>query len=452
MKLMLLSVLCILIQPARGQLSVNQNTYWKVSGNVFSVLSDIDLKSNAALEIDNGIFKFIGKADNSITGSQKLSFYGIEIDKQNPRKIALGSNIIVTHGVIFTSGLLDIGDFDVELALDGQLKGESETSRIVSVGNGQVFKAALLNAPNAANPGNLGVSITSSQNLGLTKISRGHQSQTNGGGNGNSVFRYYDIVPANNTTLNATLRFQYLDAELNGLAENNLVLWKSTDTSNWTNEGYSSRDMTVNYVEKSGIPGFSRWTLSTVGNALPVTGLKLSGRWQNDAVLLDWITLTEYNNRCFYIERKYSTENAFTTVGVQNSLHAGGNSQLPTSYHWSDPATADRGLIYYRLKQVDLDGGFSYSNIITVRPGASKRFIEKLFPTYDVGQSIYIQAGSLGFPRMVVTVIDMRGQVLVRKELPYTSQWFQLPALAAGVYQVSIVSGDQRFQSAFVKQ
>lgn len=452
MKLALLTVFCIAVQPALGQLTLNQNTEWKVSGTVITVLNDIDLHSDAGLEMENGLFKFTGKADNSITGSQKLVFYAIELAKQNPRKITLARDIVVSSSIVFTSGLLDLGNSNVELISDGLLKGESEDSRIVSSGSGQVFKLVLLNAPDAANPGNLGVSITSSKNMGLTAIRRGHQSQTNGSGTGNSVLRYYDIVPTNNTSLDATLRLEYLDAELNNLAENNLVFWKSTDNSNWINEGFTNRDLAANYVEKTGIPGFSRWTLSSVGNALPVTGLKLSGRWQSDAVQLDWITLSESNNRHFYIERKYSTENAFTVVGVQNSLHPGGNSQLPTNYQWTDPAEADKGSIYYRLKQVDFDGAFSYSNIITIRPDISKGFIEKLFPTFGVGQSIYIKAGSLGLQKMTISIVDMKGQVVVRKQLPYASQWFQLPALAAGTYLVSIESGEQRYQSAFIKQ
>jgi hypothetical protein len=452
MKLMLLSGCCILVQTALGQLTVNHNTEWKVSGNVYTVLSDIDLHSDAGLEMNNGLFKFTGKADNSITGSQKLVFYAMEVDKQNPRKITLARDIAVSSSLVFTSGLLDLGNANVELIADGHLKGESESSRIVSSGNGQIFKTVLLNAPNAADPGSLGISITSSQNLGSTTVRRGHQSQTNGSGTGNSIFRYYDIVPSNNTSLDATLRFEYLDAELNGLAENTLVLWKSTDNSNWTNEGYTNRDMAANYVEKTGIPGFSRWTLSSVGNALPVTGLKLSGRWHNDLVQLDWVTMTEYNNRHFYIERKYSTENDFTVVGIQNSLHAGGNSQMPSNYQWTDPAAADKGLIYYRLKQVDFDGAFSYSNIISIRPDISQGFIEKLFPTFGVGQSIYIQAGSLGLQKMMISIVDMKGQVVARKQIPYASQWFQLPALAAGTYLVSIESGEQRYQSAFIKQ
>jgi hypothetical protein len=452
MKLTLLTVFCIAVQPALGQLTLNQNTEWKVSGNVYTVLSDIDFHSDAGLEMNNGLFKFTGKADNSITGSQKLVFYAMEVDKQNPRKITLTRDISVSSSLVFTSGLLDLGNANVELILDGHLKGESESSRIVSSGNGQIFKTILLNAPNAADPGDLGISITSSQNLGSTTIRRGHQSQTNGSGTGNSIFRYYDIVPANNITLDATLRFEYLDAELNGLAENTLVLWKSADNSNWTNEGYTNRDMAANYVEKTGITGFSRWTLSSVGNALPVTGLKLSGRWHNDLVQLNWITLTENNNRHFYIERKYSTETAFTVVGIQNSLHPGGNSQVPSNYQWSDPAAADKGIIYYRLKQVDFDGAFTYSNIITIRPEVSKGFIEKLFPTFGVGQSIYIQTGSLGLQKMMISIVDIKGQVVARKQLPYASQWFQLPALVAGTYLVSIESGEQRYQSAFIKQ
>src|SRR4030095_8584173 len=95
---------------------------------------------------------------------------------------------------------------------------------------------------------------------GSTTIRRGHQSQPIP--SAGSIFRYYDILPTNNNSLNATFRFQYFDAELNGFNENTIVMWKSPDNINWTNQGFTVRNTIANYVEQSGIADFSRWTLS----------------------------------------------------------------------------------------------------------------------------------------------------------------------------------------------
>jgi Secretion system C-terminal sorting domain len=118
-----------------------------------------------------------------------------------------------------------------------------------------------LDAPLSVNPGNLGAIITSAQNFGSTVIRRGHQVQTIG--NQLTVKRYFDIIPANNLSLNATLRFIYFDSEMNGFDENSVVIWKSQDNINWNEMGFDSRSTTTNYIEKTGIADFSRWTLSS---------------------------------------------------------------------------------------------------------------------------------------------------------------------------------------------
>jgi Secretion system C-terminal sorting domain len=115
----------------------------------------------------------------------------------------------------------------------------------------------------AVNPGNLGAVITSAQNLGSTTIRRGHIAASNVVASKPSINRYFDITPTNNTGLNATLRFNYFDAELNGRTEAWLGLWRSNDNGNtWTGAGFGTRDAVANFVQQTGINSFSRWTLS----------------------------------------------------------------------------------------------------------------------------------------------------------------------------------------------
>jgi hypothetical protein len=81
-----------------------------------------------------------------------------------------------------------------------------------------------------------------------------------------AIHRYYDITPANNAGLNASFRFHYFDAELNNQAENALVMFRSADGgSNWSNESFTTRDINLNYVEKTGVNSFSRWALASPG-------------------------------------------------------------------------------------------------------------------------------------------------------------------------------------------
>jgi hypothetical protein len=75
--------------------------------------------------------------------------------------------------------------------------------------------------------------------------------------------RYYDIIPAINMALKATLRFHYFDAELNSLPEATLYHWQSSNLVNWNLMGADTRDVTSNYVERKTYGKFDRITLAT---------------------------------------------------------------------------------------------------------------------------------------------------------------------------------------------
>jgi hypothetical protein len=94
---------------------------------------------------------------------------------------------------------------------------------------------------------------------------------------------------------------------------------------------------------------------------LPVKLLDFSGTPFEDYNLIEWSTLTELNNDYFILERS-SDGISFEKVDI---IKGNGNSseQISYSYQHSYP----HELEYYRLKQVDFDGRYEYSNIIAVR-------------------------------------------------------------------------------------
>lgn len=96
--------------------------------------------------------------------------------------------------------------------------------------------------------------------MGLTTIRRGHKTDSINGQI--SIARYYKIVPANNVDLNATLRFHYLDAELNHLAESSLAMFNKP-AGTWMMTGKGTSDETINFIEKNNIVSFDMYTLSS---------------------------------------------------------------------------------------------------------------------------------------------------------------------------------------------
>ena len=94
---------------------------------------------------------------------------------------------------------------------------------------------------------------------------------------------------------------------------------------------------------------------------LPIELVKFSVSTQpTRQVLLSWQTATERDNALFAIER--STDGTrFTEIG---RIAGAGNSVEIQDYQFTDPAPA-KGTNYYRLRQVDVDGRFSYSSVVT---------------------------------------------------------------------------------------
>ncbi len=265
---LLMIIFISISRPGFAQLTVAANTYLVTSGNTTQiVLQDVNLVNNGTINHTSGNIKFTGTAINSISGNGTLSLYNLEVNK-TANSVSLSRNISVKNQIQFTAGILNLNAYNIDLGATGSLENENENSRITSSGIGVVKSTKVLNAPVEANPGNLGAVITSTENLGSVTIQRGHQSQINSQGTGNSILRFYEITPTNNASLKATLRFKYFDAELNAIPEADLVLFKGSAGGSWDERGYTTRDAATNFVEKINLPDFSRWTLSNAGNVL----------------------------------------------------------------------------------------------------------------------------------------------------------------------------------------
>jgi hypothetical protein len=212
-----------------------------------------------------GTFRFSGAINTNISGTGVGSCM-IEIDK-NGGILQLMNDIGISSYIRFVSGLLDLNNHNISFVYSvAGVTFETESSRVIGPTGGymQFSRTLSVNSPN--NPGNLGLHITPSQYYYIPNLRRGHQSQTGNLGNGYSILRYYDFI-THNQTISGTLRFQYFDAELNGINENGLELWRSTDNINWTRVGFISRSSINNYVEKTGIADLSgRWTLAPAEN------------------------------------------------------------------------------------------------------------------------------------------------------------------------------------------
>ncbi|RYD93211.1 MAG: T9SS type A sorting domain-containing protein, partial [Sphingobacteriales bacterium] len=169
---------------------------------------------------------------------------------------------------------------------------------------------------------------------------------------------------------------------------------------------------------------------------LPVTLQSLNLQRSGNNVSLRWTTLTEMNNRGFYVQRLQGSGN-WTNVTFIPSRATDGNSTGPLSYTFSD-LNNFRGITQYRLRQVDIDGRSRYSDIRSTRgDGALSGLL--LYPNPSRGVTHIQFADAVGLRDVQVT--DMNGRVV--KEWRSTgSQSLLVADLAPGVYAVRVI--DQR--------
>ena len=117
-----------------------------------------------------------------------------------------------------------------------------------------------------------------------------------------------------------------------------------------------------------------------VYTAVPVELISFTGKVEQSKVMLSWGTATEINNRGFEIERASSS-----TTPIQGWVRVGfvsgaGNSSSLKSYSFIDNNDGLFGKYFYRLKQIDMDGSYKYSNEIEVQILPGKFSLEQNYP------------------------------------------------------------------------
>ena len=140
------------------------------------------------------------------------------------------------------------------------------------------------------------------------------------------------------------------------------------DGSDFNNYYHTINDLVIYfnqpyYLKMSKVSLGTLATLANVTGVVPVELVSFTGSVTQAGVKLEWVTATELNNYGFEIERSIG-ENEFTTVGF---VGGNGRSTEINYYSFTDNSNFTTStILHYRLKQVDFDGTFSYSNVITV--------------------------------------------------------------------------------------
>jgi len=364
----------------------------RANGGIYNSSGSIVIASNAKIVITGGNYQSEG--DGEVTGTGSLILDGNFIDN-NSSGVPIGSGITMiyngtseqelpdgtvetvevnnTAGAVLTNDLTIGGTLTLtngNLNLNGQnliLEADatlSETGGRV-LGTGSVSTTRSLNGINQ-NVAGLGFEITEDGNLGSTTIVRKHAVQGPGG-----INRYFEVSSASPPT-NATITFHYNEAELNGVTEANLKLFKSENNGvSWFVQSSSTVNTGNNTVTLIGVNSFSWWTAGDGDATLPVGLSSFTAVVSADnQVVINWTTQSETNVLGFRIYRS-NTFAIDDAVQITTQPIAAHNTSLTTNYSFTD-ATIDyqSPVYYYWLEAVDLDSSSEFFGPVMVSLGS----------------------------------------------------------------------------------
>ena len=184
---------------------------------------------------------------------------------------------------------------------------------------------------------------------------------------------------------------------------------------------------------------------------LPVELLYFDAKKVEEDALLEWATASELNNEYFEIEVAKGDEDyhagKFVTLA---RIEGQGTTSEETFYYFNDTEKFKNGVRYYRLKQVDFDGTYSYTDIKAVYYDIIPQFDLRIYPnpiSADIKPNIYFELDIDTEVRFTLT--DPSGKVLMEINKTFVAGAVNFPldldeSLASGVYYLSATLDENR--------
>lgn len=175
---------------------------------------------------------------------------------------------------------------------------------------------------------------------------------------------------------------------------------------------------------------------SIAAMTMPVKWVSFSAELRNGQASLQWKTAAELNNKYFVVERA-GANNQFDSIGTVNPQSSG-------VYSFADSKVKE-GINYYRIRQVDVDGQYQYSKVLSVKFGQLLSGM-KVYPTV-ANNNINVNLTSTLSTQALLTVVDLNGAVVSKSVRNLGSgmnqQSVDVSGLKSGMYYVRIQNSDQ---------
>lgn len=196
---------------------------------------------------------------------------------------------------------------------------------------------------------------------------------------------------------------------------------------------------------QTGFTSFSPFTVTSGIGVVPVQLVSFTAQNKTISVLLNWKTENELNLSGFEVQRSEDGIH-FSGIGRVAAYNTPGTHQ----YNLTDGLPL-KGISYYRLKQVDLNGSFVYSNIIAINRNSSENSIT-VFPNPVKDLVTVVFTASDQQRKMLIT--DAGGAVVKTIIVPAgaTNVKTDMSVFARGFYSIILYNGEAKLVRAIIKQ
>jgi len=202
-------------------------------------------------------------------------------------------------------------------------------------------------------------------------------------------------------------------------------------TLTW-NSSISMWEMSFNVTAFSGI-----FLTTTAPVVLPIELTAFTAKYDdvNEVVQIDWNTATELNCNSFEIQRLNNSINEFEMIGTANCLNQQNN------YYQFFDSNYKQGENYYRLKQMDNDGSYTYSSIELVKINTEQKLHNKVWFSDDL---LHIQS----VQPINIKLIALDGKIILeRKFTEIVSEQIYLSSFPKGIYIAQIITNNGNVES-----
>ena len=228
-----------------------------------------------------------------------------------------------------------------------------------------------------------------------------------------------------------------------------LTALKRVGNGNWDESGIhlpSAGIATRPIVKREQAEGWSNWGFSGGSlNPLPVELIEFTAEAKDDHVEIRWTTASELNNAAFALERSADAVTFETLISVPGA----GNSNVTRQYVHLDKLPL-QGVSYYRLKQIDFDGKFKYSEIRPVN-FLNQEKLKLNYWTVENGQ-LHLNLNS-SEDQIEVVIYDLSGRKVYQSTYPNNSIQYviDLSNTSNGAYLISINDGKDSIHSKIIR-